>query len=71
MNRWKTLSITAEEEDVVGITDEDLVKGTVEIGFGLLGRLLTQKPFNRKAFRDVISFLWDVKGSFEIDEIDN
>lgn len=38
MNRWKTLSVTAEEEEVVGIADTETDKGKAEIGFGLLGR---------------------------------
>lgn len=69
MNRWKRLAITTEEEEVVGLDDEDMAKGREEIGHGLLGRLFTRRPFNRKAFRDVISFLWDVQGEFKITEM--
>lgn len=33
-------------------------------------RLLSKGPFNRKAFRDMTEFLWDVSGGFEIYEIE-
>lgn len=35
-HRWKYSSITAEEKDVVGNADEDMVKGKEEIGYTLL-----------------------------------
>ncbi|GMN46897.1 hypothetical protein TIFTF001_016062 [Ficus carica] len=46
INRWKSLAITEEEEDVVGLDDEDIAQGKAEMCHGLLGRLLTRKLFN-------------------------
>lgn len=64
------MALTKEEDDVVVINDEDMARRRVEIGFGLLGRLLLKKSFNSKAFRYMITFLWDVAASVEISEIE-
>ena len=41
--RWKSLSITEEEEVVFGVSDEVMKKGKRVVKWGLLGKLLVNK----------------------------
>ncbi|GMN57848.1 hypothetical protein TIFTF001_026958 [Ficus carica] len=52
---WKTISITAEEEDVYGVVDEVIEKGREEMKSTLLGRLLTEYPYNKGAFKSTMT----------------
>lgn len=70
MGKWKSLSITAEEEIVYGVCDEIMAKGEEGVKWGLLGKLLSQKPFNRKAFRCTIPDILRVKNGLTINEVD-
>lgn len=70
MGKWESLVITAEEEIVYGVCDEIMAKGKEGDKWGLLGKLLSQKPFNRKAFRCTILEILRVKNGLTINEVD-
>ena len=44
VGRWKSLSITEEEGEIVGIDDEMLQEGEKEVQSGILGKVLTKRP---------------------------
>lgn len=63
--------MTEEEEAVVAIDDEILDDGRAEADDLLLGKLLTDKGYNKKALKAVIGNLWNVKKGLEISETQN
>lgn len=48
--RWRNLSIEAEEEEVAGIDDSAIEEGWKTMRCGLLGKLLSLKPYNKRSF---------------------
>ncbi|GMN52831.1 hypothetical protein TIFTF001_021966 [Ficus carica] len=72
VGQWKSLSITEEEGEIVGINDETLQEGEKEFQSGILGKVLTKRPLRRKTlFRGAIARLWKVEGGFTIRELEN
>lgn len=70
-NKWSYVNVTEEEEVVVAIDDETLDDGRVEADNLLLGKLLTDKGYNKKALKAIIGNLWNVRKGLEISEIQN
>ncbi|POO02935.1 hypothetical protein TorRG33x02_009960 [Trema orientale] len=67
--KWNSLSITKDEETEVAL-DAELVKKCGEgLNHVLIGKLLARKPYNKKAFKDVISNIWRVDRRPEIKEV--
>lgn len=71
VDKWNNLNVTEEEDDVEVVDDEILEDSREEAEFVLLGKLKTDKAFNKKAFKIVIGNLWNVKRALEIHEIQN
>ncbi|KAK6156052.1 hypothetical protein DH2020_010300 [Rehmannia glutinosa] len=69
VGKWRKLSITETEEEEIGIGDSLVEEGRKLIHRGLIGRLLTRRPYNKKQFMDTITRLWRVEGGFKITEI--
>lgn len=57
-----SFSITSEEETVVS-------KGKVISSTGLLGRLLTDEAFNKRAFKSAMAHAWNGSSRLEIKEV--
>ena len=66
MGNWKNLSITAEEDGVLGIDDSLIKKGKDLRKFNLLGKILTRKPYNREAFKRTLRNLWKTEKGMSI-----
>ena len=71
VGRWKSLSITEEEGEIVGIDDETLQEGEKEVQSGILGKVLTKRPIRKTSFRGAIARLWKVEGGFTMRELEN
>ena len=71
VGRWKSLSITEEEGEIVGIDDEMLQEGEKEVLCGILGKVLTKRPLRKSSFRGAIARLWKVEGGFTMRELEN
>lgn len=54
------MSIMAEK-DVYGVSDEVLVKSREQLRSGLLGRLLTNKSYNKAAFKSTMTSVWRIE----------
>ena len=59
LGHWKSLSITEEEEDMLGVEDDLVEKGKGLLRFNLLGKLLTRKAYNREDFKKTMPSLED------------
>ena len=71
LGRWNSLAITSEEEDVLGVDDNLLVRGREVRSFTLMGKVLTKRPFNREAFKRTMGNLWRVEdGGLTIKSVD-
>ncbi|KAK6158731.1 hypothetical protein DH2020_006045 [Rehmannia glutinosa] len=69
LGKWRKLSITADEEVEICIGDTLVDEGKSLIRKGLVGKLLTRRPYNKKLFKSAITRLWKVEGGFEIIDI--
>ncbi|GMN47221.1 hypothetical protein TIFTF001_016394 [Ficus carica] len=56
LGKWRFLAITEEEGEAIGISDELLEKGKSLIPCGLVGKILTKKPYNKKALMDTMAY---------------
>ncbi|EXB66629.1 hypothetical protein L484_024925 [Morus notabilis] len=61
-NRWKSFSIEEEEEDVVGVDESVLEEGRKAMKCGLLGKLLSSKPYNKRFFQSTMIDIWRMPG---------
>ncbi|PON83514.1 hypothetical protein TorRG33x02_206690 [Trema orientale] len=67
VGRWNSLRINEEEE---GILDDSLLsKGVDDLQSGLVGKVLTKKPFNKRIFKEVMERAWKVERGLEIRKI--
>ena len=71
VGRWKSLSISEEEGEIVGIDDEIIQEGEKEAWCGILGKVLTKRPLRKSSFRGAIARLWKVEGGFTMRELEN
>lgn len=62
---------TDDEEVVVTIDEEDVHLGTISLKDSLVGKLLCDKPYNKKALKSVMGNLWKTRGGLEISELEN
>ena len=66
LGRMSSFSITEEEATVIGIPDDVVEKGRREARFGLMGKILTSKPFNKGSVISTMTKLWAVEGDFSL-----
>ena len=60
--KWNNRNMTTEEEDeVVAVEEDTLAVGMEEVKSLLLGKLLTDKNYNKRALKNVIGNIWNVK----------
>ena len=62
---------TEEEDEVVAVEEDTLAVGMEEVKSLLLGKLLTDKNYNKIALKNVIDNIWNVKGGLNICEMHN
>ena len=60
LGRWKSLSITEEEDGVLGVDDTLVEKGKGLRKFNLMAKIMIRKPYNREAFKKTMVNLWKV-----------
>ena len=71
LGKWNSLSITEDEDGILGVSDEIVEKGREVQQFSLLAKLLTRRPFNREAFKRTMTQLWRVEGRLSIRVIES
>lgn len=62
LDEWSLFNLTEDEEIHVKASPEVVAKGKSLISVGLVGKLLTSKMVNKRAFQETISQLWRVDG---------
>ncbi|GMN44875.1 hypothetical protein TIFTF001_014061 [Ficus carica] len=70
LGRLSSFSITEEEASVIGIPDEVIEKGRKEASFGLMGEVLSSKPFNKGSVMSTMIKLWAADGDLSAQVID-
>lgn len=60
ISQWTCFHLTPEENTQVIASAEVVDKGKRLVPFGLVGRLLTSRIVNKKAFMDTIGKLWGI-----------
>ncbi|KAL2920761.1 hypothetical protein RDABS01_012252 [Bienertia sinuspersici] len=71
-NDWSKLKITEEEDVVIGGDDENIndKDSDTQISLLLVGKLLTQKPFNFEAMKRTLTNVWRVRDNIAIHKIE-
>ena len=70
LGRLDSFSITEDEATVIGIPDEILEKGRKVARYGLLGKVLSSKPFNKGSVMATLTKLWAAVGELSAQVID-
>lgn len=70
LGRLGSFSITEEEATVIGIPDDVIEKSRKEASFGLLGKVLSSKPFNKGSVMSTMIKLWAADGDLSAQVID-
>ena len=69
--KWLELELAEEDEEVLVITDEVVVRSITSGDNMLLGKLLCNKRFNKKkVFKAVIGGMWNTIGNVKIEDIE-
>jgi hypothetical protein len=63
------LRITAEDDEVICVDDILVEEGKAGFGYGLVGKLLTTRPFNIRSLRSVMMGLWKPGPGFRMQEL--
>ncbi|GMN29722.1 hypothetical protein TIFTF001_051734 [Ficus carica] len=66
LGQLSSFSITEEEASVIGIPDDVIEKGRKEARFGLMGKVLSSKPFNKGSVMSTMTKLWDADGDLSV-----
>ena len=70
LGRLSSFSITDEEAMVIGISDEIMEKGRKEARFGLMGKILSSKPYSKGSVMSTMDKLWVTNGDLSAQVID-
>ncbi|GMN22624.1 hypothetical protein TIFTF001_051230, partial [Ficus carica] len=70
LGQLSSFSITEEEASVIGIPDDVIEKGRKEARFGLMGKVLSSKPFNKGSVMSTMTKLWAADGDLSVQVID-
>ncbi|GMN68652.1 hypothetical protein TIFTF001_037707 [Ficus carica] len=70
LGHLSSFSITEEEAMVIGIPDEVMEKGRKEARFGLLGKILSSKPYIKGSVMSTMDKLWVTEGDLSTQVID-
>lgn len=70
-DKWNSLSITADEEHIVGIDNSLLDVGKEATKHGVVGKLLTDKTFNKRVFKSTMAHVWNIPRGLEIKEVED
>lgn len=64
------LLITKKDEEVLCVDDNLVEERKIGCGFGLVGKLLTTRPFNKRNLCGVMMGLWKPSPGFQMQELD-
>ncbi|XP_073135877.1 F-box/kelch-repeat protein At3g23880-like [Henckelia pumila] len=64
--RWRSLSLTSAERELLVVSDDIVAKGRRPMPLGLVGNLLTDKSVYKMAYRDTIKKLCGLNEGLEI-----
>ncbi|GMN58292.1 hypothetical protein TIFTF001_027393 [Ficus carica] len=70
LGRLSSFSITEDEAAVIGIPDDVIEKSRKGASFGLMGRVLSSKPFNKGLVMSTMVKLWATDGDISAQVID-
>ena len=65
----ENMTLTADEEKVIVISDEGRVEAIESCSLSLIGKLLTCKAFNRRAAMTVLQRAWGMDDRMQIIEV--
>ncbi|CAB4309815.1 unnamed protein product [Prunus armeniaca] len=66
MTRFVVRFALTDEEQAELVVDKHEVKDLLTSKFLLVGKLLTQKPYNKEAFKHTMASLWHPKAQVQI-----
>lgn len=72
INEWEKLKLTEDEEIVIGNNVDDHEENDVElkISLCLVGKLVTNKPFNVEAMQKTIQSIWRIREKIFVRTVD-
>ncbi|KAK9997197.1 hypothetical protein SO802_021883 [Lithocarpus litseifolius] len=65
----ENMRLTANEEDVIAISDEERLAEIESYTLSLIGKFLTCKPFNKRATKNTIRRAWGIEKGLQIVEV--
>ena len=69
LDRLESMSLTAEEEDIIVIPEEGRREEIESCTLSLIGKFLTCKPFNKRAAKNTIRRAWGLDDGLQIVEV--
>ena len=63
------MKLTADEEEIIPISDEGRVQAMESCSLSLIGKFLTCKPFNKRAAKTTLRKAWGLENSLQIIEV--
>ena len=69
INCLENMKLTAEEEKTINISDEGRRSKIESCNLSLIGKLLTCKPFNKKAAKNILRRAWGLEEKVHIIEV--
>ena len=64
-----SMKLTTEEEEVISISDEDRQEEIESCSQSLIGKLLTCKPFNKRAAQSTLKRAWGLENKVQVVEV--
>lgn len=64
-----SLKLTSEEEEDIQVPDEGRMDEIEGCALSLIGRILTCKPFNRKATKNMLQHAWGLDKELQISKV--
>lgn len=69
INSLEKMKLTIEEEEVIAISEEGCQEEIESYVLSLIGKLLTCKPFNKKAAQNTLRRAWGLNEELQIIEV--
>ncbi|XP_042969146.1 uncharacterized protein LOC122301843 [Carya illinoinensis] len=66
---WEGLTLTEDEQAFVKVSDKDLMEAAQRGSFCLLAKVITERIFNKEAFRSTMLQVWKLEGAVTFTEL--
>lgn len=71
LNQIQRISLTAEEKAEIAVQQSHHEKTLEECSVNLFGRLLTNKPYNQRAAKNLFRSFWKLENELKIIDVGN